>query len=345
MNYQTILGLAARVFQNNPRQAVMVWGAPGCGKSHLATVGLPQALGLEPFGQPNSPVRMFRPSNHDPVDLTGLPLVTADHTRWVTPDFLLAVNALAQHYGRAVFALDEINQSGPMMFNTLNGLILDRRIGDFTLDDRVHLILTGNRQTDKAASNRMPSHTSNRLCHFDIESDINGWTRWALGAGIPLWIISFLNMKPALLNAFDPDKRENPTERSWEMFARAAGDDLPVEMTATLASAFVGEGAAHEVAAFRRDMEEMPDPAQVLLDPKGTPIPPKLSVKYAICTALADRTTKGNFDSVLTYLGRMPEKEFEVLGVRAAYQRHPEIVSTRAFVEWSSRNSNVFAGV
>lgn len=344
MNYQTILGLTTRVLTNSPRQAVMVWGAPGCGKSHMATQGLPQSLGLAPFGQSDSPVRMFRPSNHDPVDLTGLPRVTEHSTSWVTPDFLLELNHLAETHGRAIFVLDEINQAVPMMFNTLNGLILDRQIAEFKLDDRVHLICTGNRQTDKAASNRMPSHTANRLCHFDMESDLNGWTKWALDSNIPLWVIAFLQFKPALLNAFDPDKRENPTERSWEMFARAAGNDLPQEMTATLAKAFVGEGAATEVAIFRRDMEEMPDPNQVLLDPKGTPVPPKLSVKYAICTALAERATRGNFDSIVTYLGRMPQ-EFEVLGVRAAYQRNKEVSGTRAFIEWSTRNSNVFAGV
>lgn len=338
VNYQSIVFIAAHVLRNNPRQAIMVWGPPGCGKSHMAMTGLPAAL-----GQSDKAVRMFRPSNHDPVDLTGLPMVTKEATSWVTPDFLLELNELAAEYGSATFVLDEINQAVPMMFNTLNGLILDRRIGNFMLDDRVHLVCTGNRQTDKAASNRMPSHTANRLCHFDMESDLSGWTRWAIGAGIPMWIVAFLNFKPGLLNDFDADRRENPTERSWEMFGRAAGENLPSHMTQSLARAFVGEGAAAEVAVFRELMDEMPNPDGVLLDPHGAPVPDKLGAKYAMAGALAQRASKLTFESIVTYMGRMP-KEFEVLCVRGAFMQHPEITSTKAFIKWAADNSNVFTG-
>lgn len=344
-NYATNLRLVQRVLRNNPRQAVMLWGPPGCGKSHFATDGLPQALGLAPMGQPDSPVRMFRPSNHDPVDLTGLPRVTEESTSWVTPDFLLEMNHLAERHNQAVLVLDEINQAVPMMFNTLNGLILDRRISNFVLDPRVSIICTGNRQTDKAASNRMPSHTANRLCHFDMESDLAGWTSWATRSDIPLWIISFVNMRPEFLNKFDPDKRENPTERSWEMFGRAAGDDLATADTQSLAQAFVGEGVAAEVAAFRRVMDDMPNPDGCLLDPVNSELPTTLAGKYAMAGAIAHRARKQNFDMVLTYMGRM-EKQFEVLAVRSAYTKHPEVASTRAWVEWAAKaeNARIFAG-
>lgn len=345
-NYATIVSLASHVLNNNPTQAIMVWGAPGCGKSHLATEGLPVALGMKPMSQPDSPVRMFRPSNHDPVDLTGLPMVTSESTRWVTPDFLLELNALAEQHGQALFVIDELNQAVPMMFNTLNGLILDRRIGDFKLHPGVRIVCTGNRQTDKAASNRMPSHTANRLAHFDMESDLKGWQMWGIKAGLPMWIISFLGFRPNLLNAFDPDKRENPTERSWEMFARAAGDNLPLDLTMTLAQSFVGEGAAAEVAAFRRVEAEMPNPDACLLDPKGSPLPNSLAANYAMASAMAHRATKQNFDSVLAYMGRM-DKQYEVLCVRSAYIRKPEIAKTAAFLTWSTHpdNTAVFIGV
>ena len=344
MNYQSIVSTASHILAHAPQQALMVWGAPGCGKSHMATVGLRDALGLPAVDikHPDSGVMMFRPSNHDPVDLTGLPLVNENNTKWVTPDFLQRVNAMAERHGKALFVLDEINQAVPMMFNTLNGLILDRHIGNFKLDPRVSIVCTGNRQTDKAASNRMPSHTANRLFHMDMESDLNGWCDWAVDNDIPLWIVAFLRFKPALLNDFSPDRRENPTERTWEMFGRAAGEDCPKELTYTLAKGFLGEGAATEVSAFRDVMEEMPNPDAVLLDPKGSPVPEKLSAKYALCGALAHRASKVNFDSLVEYVGRLPA-EFGVLCVRGAYKRHPEVATTKAFINWSMKNANVFA--
>lgn len=336
MNYQEIVEVTTHVIARNPLQAIMIHGAPGCGKSHVAMHGVPEALQL-----PDDAVMMFRPSNHDPVDLTGLPLVTENYTRWVTPDFLQHVNAKAKKYGRCVFTLDEINQSVPMMFNTLNGLILDRRIGDFQLDPGVVLLATGNRQTDKAASNRMPSHTANRLLHLDMESNLDGWCKWAIGAGLPMWGVAFLRFKPQLLNDFDPDRRENPTERSWEMFLRAAGDDCPKHLLGKLARGFVGEGAAAEVAAFREVMDEMPNPDGVMLDPKRSRVPELASAKYALCGALAQRVTKTNLDAALAYGERLP-KEFEVLLMRDAYALKPEIASTPAFLKWATSNSGVF---
>lgn len=283
---------------------------------------------------------MFRPSTHDPVDLSGLPAAVNGTTTWLTPSFLLELNALAEKHGRVIFALDEINQSVPMMFNALNGLILDRRLGDFALDDRVMIVCTGNRQTDKAASNRMPSHTANRLFHYDIESDLKGWTQWALRSALPMWIIAYLNMKPGHLNVFDPDKRENATERTWEMLARAAGTDLPSGETLELATGFVGQGIAAELAAFRAVMDEMPNPDGCLMDPRNSPLPTSLSAKYAMAGAMAERATKGNLDNVLAYMGRL-DKQFEVLSLRSAYVRDPSIAACRAWIDWASHPENV----
>lgn len=339
MNIQQATELTTHILNNNPKQAVMLWGAPGCGKSYAATKTIPAALGI-----PEPAVHMFRPSLHDPVDLTGLPLVTEDSTRWVTPDMLHAINRSAEEYGSAVFAIDEINQSVPMMFNALNGFLLDRGLAEFKLHDGVRIICTGNRQSDKAASNRMPTHTANRLAHIDIHSDLDGWVTWALGAGIPIWVIAFLKFKPELLNAFDPDKRENPTERTWEMFARAAGEDLPLHMTQRLAQSFVGEGAAAEVASFRQIMDDMPNPDGVLLNPDAVEIPESLGGKYAMAGALAQRASKGSIEAIMRYTSRMP-KEFDVLCIRGAFSKEKSIASTRAFIEWSAKNAEVFLGL
>ena len=343
-NYSSVVRQFARVLKNNPKQACMVWGAPGCGKSHAMLHGLPVAFGMIPFGHSDSPVRMFRPSTHDPVDLTGLPDLSNKSTTFRTPDFLLEMNELAEKHGRALLVIDEVNQSVPMMFNALNGLFLDRRIGNFVLDDRVQIVATGNRQTDKAASNRMPSHTANRFFHMDMESDFQAWSMWALKSSIPTWVVAYINMKPGNLNTFDPDKRENATERTWEMFARAAGEDIPAEDVAELARGFLGEGIAAELQAFRKVMDDMPNPDGCLLDPKGSPLPNTLSGKYAMAGAMASRARKGNFDSVIAYMGRL-EKQFEVLTVRSAYLQHPEITATAAFIGWAAENATVFTSV
>jgi len=344
MKYSQIVSLIAHTAKAAPNQATMIWGAPGCGKSHAATIGLRDALGLPsvPVTHEDSAVVMFRPSNHDPVDVTGLPNLVDGVTTWSPPDFLLRVNAMAKRYGTALLVIDELNQAVPMMFNTLNGLMLDRHVGRVTLDPGVRVVATGNRQTDKAASNRMPSHTANRLLHLDMESDLDGWTEWALTAGMPMWLIAFLRFKPELLNQFDADRRENPTERTWEMVGLTTGDDCPKELAFPIATGLVGPGAAAEVSAFREIVESMPNPDAVLMDPDNIRLPGtgERGALFALCGAIAHRATKENFDRVVRYTKRIPP-EFGVLTVRDAFKRNASISSSRAFVEWVSANSGV----
>jgi len=202
------------------------------------------------------------------------------------------------------------------------------------------MLATGNRQSDKAASNRMPSHTANRLLHLDMESDLDGWTDWALGAGLPMWLISFLRFKPALLNDFDSDRRENPTERTWDMVGRLVDDNTDLALALNISTGLVGAGPAAEVVAFREAMAEMPNPDAVLMDPSRAPVPDKPSVRFAICGALAARGKKDNFDSIVTYANRLPP-EFGVLLVRDTFKLKPEVASTRAFIEWVSVNQGV----
>lgn len=342
MNYQSIVSIATHILTKNPTQAIMIHGAPGCGKSHAATIGLRDALGLPDVDikHPDSGVSMFRPSNHDPVDVTGLPSMEDGVTKWLPPKFLMDVNAKAERYGKALFVIDELNQATPMMFNTLNGLMLDRFVGEFKLHPGVMVVGTGNRQIDKAASNRMPTHTANRLFHLDMDSDLNGWCNWAIKAGMPMWLVAFLRFKPALLNDFNPDRRENPTERTWEMLGKVADEETPRELTYQLARGYVGEGAAAEVTAFRQVMEDMPNPDAILLDPENSVVPETLSAKYALCGALAHRASKNNIDAIVTYCERLPA-EFSTLCIKDSYQRKPEIAATPAFIAWAAANANV----
>lgn len=345
-NYSSVVRTLSRIYTNNPEQACMIWGAPGCGKTHSLATGLRDAMGLPQVGieHPDSAVSMFRPSNHDPVDVTGLPDLSSGTTTFRTPDFLLEVNEKAERHGRSLFIIDELNQAVPMMFNTLNGLLLDRMVGKFRLHPGVMVACTGNRQTDKAASNRMPSHTANRLFHMDMESDYQAWSVWALKQQLPVWAVAYINMKPANLNCFDPDKRENATERSWEMFCRSITEESGPEEVGQIARGYLGDGIAAELQAFRKVMDDMPNPDGCLLDPKNAKLPETLSGKYAMAGAMASRAKKGNFDSVLTYMGRL-EKQFEVLTVRSAYIANPEITATGAFITWAAENASVFTTV
>src|SRR4029077_5736817 len=56
----------------------------------------------------------------------------------------------------------------------------ERVIAEFPILDRVRFLLTGNRESDRAGSNRLDTYIANRLVIFEIEPDVDEWVTGAL---------------------------------------------------------------------------------------------------------------------------------------------------------------------
>ena len=327
--FNDIKNLAVKILNHNPQQSLYVQGPPGGGKTEVVYA---TAAGLD---IPRERTIIFRPSLHDPVDLHGTPHINSDYcTHWAPPPWMKDLQK-----GRWMLGIDELPQAVTMMQNALAGLMLDRFIGELKLSPDVVIMATGNRTTDKAGANRMVGQLANRVMCLDMESDLDGWTSWALGANVPLWLISFLRFRPNHLNDYDPNRFSNPTERTHEMVGRLP-DDLTASEFMTAAKGLVGAGCAAEMAGFKLIMDKMPNVDALLLNPKDAPVPTDPATLYALSTVLGQRSTKDNFDRVTTYTARMP-KEFGIVTVRDAVRQKPEVQKTRAFVEWANANAEV----
>jgi hypothetical protein len=78
-----------------------------------------------------------------------------------------------------------------------------------------------------------------------------------------------------------------------------------------------------EYLAFRQLIAELPDIAQVLMDPEGAPVPENPSARYLVSMALAAQMTNENFGVALRYLQRLPTM-FRAFSVRDAMHSEAE---------------------
>lgn len=309
------------------RQPVFLWGSPGCGKSSVVRQ-LAAALKL--------PLQDIRALLLDPVDLRGLPFLGKDgRSQWATPDFLPTS-------GSGILFLDELNAAPAMVQASCYQLVLDRKLGEYTLPDGWAIVAAGNRDSDRAVTTRMPTPLRNRFVHLDFEVDLQEWSEWALQTGIRPEVIAFLRFRPELLSAFDRDQNAFPSPRSWEFVSRIldATPDPCVEHE--LFAGAVGAGAATEFSAFLKTFRELPNIDAILLNPLKEPVPENAAAQYAVASALAHYATDTNFDRICAYLGRMPT-EFTVLCVRDASFRQPAVQHTPAFTKWATANHHVLA--
>jgi hypothetical protein len=238
-----------------------------------------------------------------------------------------------------VLILEELSDASVPMQNALCRVVYDGFAGNLKLTDQLYIIATGNRTEDKSGANRIVSKLAGRTRRFDFTENIDDWTEWALDNGIDPVLIQFLRFRPNLLSDFDPNRFANPTPRTWEKVSLIP-DSLPEQLYFDNVAGDVGEGAAAEYTGFLRIYKSLPNIDALLLDPTGADVPSDPATKYALAGALARKATPDNFDRISTYLSRM-EPEFNVMAVRDAIKLNPDIMTTRSFTEWASKNAQV----
>jgi hypothetical protein len=309
------------------RQPVFLWGGPGCGKSSVVRQ-LAAILDI--------PLQDVRVLLLDPVDLRGLPFLGKDgRSQWATPDFL-------PKDGAGILFLDELNAAPAMVQASCYQLVLDRKLGEYTLPDGWAIVAAGNRDSDRAVTTRMPTPLRNRFVHLDFEVDLQEWSEWAIQANIRPEVIAFLRFRQELLNAFDRDANAFPSPRSWEFVSRILGAAPDQSVEHELFAGAVGAGAATEFSAFLKTFRELPNIDAILMNPLKEPVPENAAAQYAVASALAHCASDTNFDRICTYLARMPT-EFSVLCVRDASLREPAVRHTSAYTKWAVENHHVLA--
>tara|TARA_R100001129_G_scaffold128520_2_gene90516 strand:- start:10955 stop:11947 length:993 start_codon:yes stop_codon:yes gene_type:complete len=309
----------------------MLWGAPGIGKSDIVK-SIAKERGW--------PMIDFRANLRDPVDLRGLPSIKGDTSKWLPPHDLPNAD---RDGSEGILFLDEINTAAPSMQAACFGLVLDRKVGEYQLPPGWRIVAAGNRQSDKAAAQRMPTALANRFAHIDVEHDVETFARWAYKNTIDPMVIAFLKFRPGLLHSMEgSDVRAFPSPRQWASVSKVA--TAPQHRLLRLVSGLVGSGAASEFMGFLRTLKDLPSLDLVLTQPERAPVPKDRSAMFAISIALAARVeTSGELENAAIYCGRMPG-EFEVLMMTDAVNRDIALSHTAAYSDWAQRNKDIIFG-
>jgi hypothetical protein len=307
-----------------------LWGAPGIGKSDTV-----RAIAAER----NWPVIDFRAILRDPVDLRGLPAIVNEAARWLPPSDLPNEE---RDGAEGILFLDELNAAAAAVQAACFGLVLDRKVGEYHLPKGWRIVAAGNRQTDRAAAQRMPTALANRFAHIDVDADVDTFTSWAVQVDLDPMIVAFIRFRPAMLHQMEgSDLRAFPTPRAWAQVAKIVGTPSPLRIS--LITGIVGEGAAAELEGFIRVYKNLPSLDMVLANPNSAPVPEEPAARFAIASGLARKVTDKSFANGMAYIARLP-REFEIMFAVDAVRRDPGLSHTQAFTDWACRNQDVTLG-
>ena len=182
---------------------VMIWGAPGLGKS---------AIVWQLGDKKGRKVIEYRANLREPVDVRGIPVpdIETGVTKWLVPDELPRADRDGEF---GYLFLDEINTASPQMMAVLFGLVLDRRIGDYVLPPGWQIIAAGNRVSDRAAAQRMPTALRNRFAHSvrRCRTSTRG-RKWATTNDVAPEMVAFIRLRRELIHRM-PKGDENASRR------------------------------------------------------------------------------------------------------------------------------------
>ena len=319
---------------------VMIWGAPGVGKSQII---------LQVAKKHNVPLIDIRLSQMEPSDLRGIPFRTDELVEWAVPAMLPDAT---RHGSEGILFLDEITSAPPSVSAAAYQLILDRKLGQYEVPDGWSIFAAGNRQGDRGVTYTMPAPLANRFSHYDFEINLDDWVAWAYQNNVDDRVIAFVRFRPELLFDFDPAHNPVafPSPRSWE-FAHRALQKFENNPQLRLGGfqACVGPAAGIELNAFINNLDQLPD-IDAIIRGEDIKAPSEIDLQYAVASSLVGRAIRAKesddadtiYGHILDYASVFSQKEMGVMLVSDMHRAiGQDIFSVPQFAQWSNKVADI----
>lgn len=271
----------------------------------------------------------------------------------------------------AIIGYEEMNSAPPSVLAACYQIILDRRIGNYVLPQKVAQFAMGNRETDKGVTFKMPTPLLNRFDHLEIRPFFEDWQTWAIRALVHQDVVGYLSAFPNAMFQFNPGTaaRGFATPRSWVMVSKilraldAGTITVTDEQLQAMIYGAIGDGVGAEFFEFRKIAKSLPNPNDVLegrvKDLPAVKDKDKTGLSYALTTALLyvlreqnseleaqglndqskDKRRQDWFrrcDNYIEFALNNFKAEVNVMGVRSALQTHGLPINGMNCKQWSA---------
>lgn len=134
---------------------------------------------------------------------------------WFPPEFLPGAET-----PEGILFLDEITAADGRLQSSVYSLILDRRVGQYTLPDGWQVIAAGNATFHGAASQDMGTALADRMFHFNVQTTIEAFLEHAVQRGFAPEVMTFLEVRADKLDDTQQqlanDYPVGASPRGWE---------------------------------------------------------------------------------------------------------------------------------
>lgn len=143
----------------------------------------------------------------------------------------------------------------------------------------------------------------------------------------------------------------NPrTLTAWDRFAQeCVGPDGKIPHNDPFfqecSAGHIGQPAYAALGAFLQFQLELPQYADIVMDPEGTEIPSKVDQRMLLCYQLAADTQPDDLDKVLTYVKRFPTKDMSITYAKSVLAKDHSLINHSAMTNWFAKNASLINAI
>ena len=261
-----------------------------------------------------------------------------------------------------ILMIDEYGKANPAVKNALLRLLLERKIGSYTLHPDSIVFATTNLGAE-GVGDLLPAHARNRLTVIESSKPTwEQWIEWGINNGIDPTVLGWCRNNDKAFADFrdvqDPDENDyvyHPrstraafvTPRSLE----AASDWMKVRdkvndnTLMSLLIGTIGPSAAGDFVAFARLADQLPSIDSIKQDPHSAVVPTSAGAVMMVVYKVLSTLDRDWVDAWMDYMLRLSKEAQGVFanGVRSEkYTKRSMVMTNKKFTQWAMDNNYLF---
>jgi hypothetical protein len=258
--------------------------------------------------------------------------------------------------------IDEYGKGNPSVKNALLRLMLERKIGSYTLHPDSIVFATTNFGDEGVGDMLMP-HQRNRISVISSRKPDNmEWVVWGINNGVDPILLSWAKDTPQLFQSFKEVKNpdDNPyifhpratrnafvTPRSMEAASdwMKLRDQFDAHTLTALLIGTIGDRGAMDLSAYIKLADQMPTLEDIKTNPLTAKIPTSSAGVCMVVFRSLGAIERDWLDKWMVYMDRLSTEAQGMFanGVRAKnYPKQAIVMANRKFTDWAVANNFLF---
>lgn len=314
-------------------------GPPGIGKSTTAH-DIVKIMKLDGYV-------VITPTMHNALDLRGFGY-TADlfdkNGKNIGKETRFAQSTVLPSEGKYLIFVDELPDCPIHEQSGFYQLLLEGKIGEYSMPAGSYVMGAGNRPEDRAAANTLSSAIRGRIATCRMMPTMESVTKHAIKSGWNPMTIGFMKTFPECIDGFDPtDIAGGCTPRDLDAISRLENAEWPVSNTSPIGLALcegnLGSKMGVKYHSYRRIT--IPDPKLAIKSPTKAKIDYPKDVMFAYLAAIAQHCTIENVPKVAKYANRLDEMFKQGL-MFDCLSTCDGLIDTKTGIEWYEQTEQHF---